>query len=266
MPTLQSLSLSREGADGNAVEEAPSSELPLMCQLANACRRHFIGGGNPSPGGVNAVADIMNRIRAQDLGLVSNGQKLRHIEFVDVLETPEFTVGIFLIPEGRFLPLHDHPGMTVLSKVVFGELLVTSFDKSDYTKPTSQRDFEEPFSAVVRSAGEVVGSEDACKVLHPTCDGNLHEFVARTDCGLLDILAPPYDFEGGRPCNYFQVVEGTPDAVAAGGRNGGQLAVGSVVKMIATEVPNDFYTLRRPYTGPELTERSNGSGGDETGG
>mmetsp|Transcript_2996 Transcript_2996/g.5570 ORF Transcript_2996/g.5570 Transcript_2996/m.5570 type:complete len:277 (+) Transcript_2996:320-1150(+) len=242
--------ITQENTSEYALSATPTA--PLMYRLTEACARHFLGTPNPAPEGIREVAHLMQQIRAPDVGLLEGGPRLRHIEFVDVLETPQFTLGIFLIPEGRFLPLHDHPGMTVLSKVIFGELLVTSYDKSDYSRPTTQQDFEVPFSAVVRSAGELVRKEDAPKILHPTCDGNLHEFVAHTDCGLLDILAPPYDFEGGRPCNYFQVVDG------ARGASDPQLTVGNVVKMVATEVPTDFFTLRRPYTGPALPGQLNG--------
>ena len=37
--------------------------------------------------------------------------------YYHIYECPDFTVGIFCIPEGRDIPTHDHPGMTVCSKV-----------------------------------------------------------------------------------------------------------------------------------------------------
>ena len=43
--------------------------------------------------------------------------------------------------------------------------------------------------------------------LYPTAGGNLHQLRAETDCGILDILAPPYNFDDGRPCNYFTKVQ-----------------------------------------------------------
>jgi hypothetical protein len=36
----------------------------------------------------------------------------------------DFTLGIFTIPAGRSIPLHDHPGMTVISRLLFGSLRV----------------------------------------------------------------------------------------------------------------------------------------------
>lgn len=37
-------------------------------------------------------------------------------------------MAIFFLPQGACIPLHDHPQMTVLSKILFGELRVTAYD------------------------------------------------------------------------------------------------------------------------------------------
>ena len=59
---------------------------------------------------------VLSRTHAADVGLAAN-TSLTEIEFVEIADWPEYTVGIFLVPKGRKLPLHNHPGMTVLSKV-----------------------------------------------------------------------------------------------------------------------------------------------------
>jgi len=95
----------------------------------------------------------MSRTRAVDIGLASD-TTVREIEFVEIADFPQYTVGVFLVPkvrmicpyfqnysfhradapllvsyashnvhvigfnfgptQGRKLPLHDHPGMTGL--------------------------------------------------------------------------------------------------------------------------------------------------------
>mmetsp|Transcript_45533 Transcript_45533/g.91161 ORF Transcript_45533/g.91161 Transcript_45533/m.91161 type:complete len:109 (-) Transcript_45533:91-417(-) len=60
-----------------------------------------------------------------------------------------------------------------------------------------------------RRQGEVWGPESGVQVTEPD-EGNIHQFTAVTPCCVLDVLAPPYDFGGGRPCTYYQV-DSRPD-------------------------------------------------------
>lgn len=73
---------------------------------------------------------------------------------------------------------------------------------------------------------------------------------------MIDILAPPYDFSGGRPCNYYRLL-GVDSAAAAseeGQADPPSLAAGDRAYLLARDVPESFFTWRRQYAGPPLND------------
>jgi quercetin dioxygenase-like cupin family protein len=62
--------------------------------------------------------DMNSASEVREVRVASNTQHARLVTDAD------FTLGIFTIPAGRSIPLHDHPGMTVISRLLFGTLRV----------------------------------------------------------------------------------------------------------------------------------------------
>ena len=137
------------------------------------------------------------------------------VKYYGLHDSGSVSIGVFLIPRGGSLPLHNHPTMTVLSRVLYGQLEVTSFDWAD---PPLARGRSRA-AARVRTA-ELVAGPAPPLVLFPGSGGNLHAFAARSGpCAVLDVIAPPYSDALGRGCTYYEEGGGV-DASEAGGREG----------------------------------------------
>ncbi|KAL6545474.1 hypothetical protein OROGR_009348 [Orobanche gracilis] len=127
------------------------------------------------------------------------------ITYVDLHEGENFTMCIFCLPTSSVIPLHDHPGMTVLSKVLFGSLHVKAYD---WVEPARVRKIKGMDTSEVRLAklavDKVLNAPCSTSVVYPRGGGNLHCFTAVTPCAVLDILAPPYNEYAGRRCSYYR--------------------------------------------------------------
>lgn len=94
------------------------------------------------------------------------------VRYLHVIEVPhKYSIGIFVFPPHSGIPLHDHPDMVVLSRILYGELNVQSYnvlpdkgsddDKSDSngTKPCSDETLAAspvtPSSALRRSLEKI---------------------------------------------------------------------------------------------------------------
>jgi len=66
----------------------------------------------------------MSEVSLEDVGLTpSDIERSKNALCFDIAKiSSRFHMAIFLIPAGGTLPIHDHPGMAVASKVLFGEL------------------------------------------------------------------------------------------------------------------------------------------------
>ncbi len=97
-------------------------------------------------------------------------------------------VGLFYLPRGHAIPLHDHPDIHVWMRVLVGRLQVTSYTwHAPPRARCSGRDLLDPSSPVWQ--------------VEPERD-NLHALLALDDVAFLDVLRPPYI--DGRVCTYYQ--------------------------------------------------------------
>ncbi|XP_030058981.1 2-aminoethanethiol dioxygenase [Microcaecilia unicolor] len=256
-------------------------------KIAQQARLTFRKNGSSSQAGssnnnktflenVNKLTTLLSEIRAEDLKITPRASgpfpapvSVPHnppVTYMHICETDAFSMGVFLLKSGACIPLHDHPGMNGMLKVLYGRVSISGFDKLDSggggTKkepaavmqqfnppPPYQKDALR--RALLRSVGEFNESSGPC-LLSPYRD-NLHQISAVDGpAAFLDILAPPYDPDDGRDCHYYKLMQ-----PAAGSElQGGQVEEGTVpreVWLLEIPQPADFWCGGEPYPGPRVS-------------
>jgi hypothetical protein len=180
-----------------------------------------LGRGIPlSQDAAESLHSLMRRIPISDLGFDASSvrdphqatirgfrlgeRKGQNLCYYDaVFEDSEVTIGIFCLPAHASLPIHDHPGMTVLSRLLFGTLKVKSYDllsnESSSGKVGDRIKVKKSVETTVQGS-----TSEASLSLFPTL-GNVHEFQAVSPCAILDILMPPYS-PPKYDCTYYREI------------------------------------------------------------
>eukprot|EP00163_Fabomonas_tropica_P007976 TRINITY_DN175_c0_g1_i2.p1 TRINITY_DN175_c0_g1~~TRINITY_DN175_c0_g1_i2.p1 ORF type:complete len:263 (+),score=27.96 TRINITY_DN175_c0_g1_i2:275-1063(+) len=126
------------------------------------------------------------------------------LEYLHVFHCSEFSVGIFFVPKGHEIPFHDHPSMTVASRLLYGTLHNLSLDWVEEPKTIYDDDGSSRASGYAKIVENCLAPEVSS--LEPE-HGNIHRLRALTSCAFLDILSPPYDARYNRECKYYKVVD-----------------------------------------------------------
>lgn len=208
------------------------------------------------------LQSLMTEIRAADLKIAprkvdSVSTPLPHnppVTYMHICETDEFSMGVFLLKSGASIPLHDHPGMYGMLKVLYGKVRITCFDRLDKsTSVASDTQFKPPLlpfqrgalRSILGSVGEFTEESGPC-ILTPDRN-NLHQIDAVDGpTAFLDILAPPYDPDDGRDCHYYKVLQSASDSEDK--KAEGQ----KEVWLMEVSQPSEFWCGGEPYPGPEV--------------
>ena len=201
----------------------PSSSLSRIARVKDLALRSFaasaVSGATLSEAAVAAAAvaatapppataasalfAALDEIQCEDVALdPSRSLSIRDIEYLHIYGDSALSIGIFVFPPSACIPLHDHPEMTVLSRVLYGGVHVRSFDWAGDVDEAHVRDPRDARPAVlVRDAWQ----RGPCTMALGPRDGNIHAFTAdpTRGCAILDVIAPPYSDRDGRSCHYF---------------------------------------------------------------
>ncbi|KAI3799151.1 hypothetical protein L1987_34441 [Smallanthus sonchifolius] len=198
-------------------------KITAVQKLYDACRDVFANCGPgvvPAAEGIERLKDILNGMTELDVGVRSNMPYFKvqetgefpKITYLHLSECEKFSIGIFLLPPAGVLPLHNHPQMTVFSKLLFGTMHIKAYDWVDdvasSSAPKADSSESEAGPVKVRLAKLKVNSDFTApcntSILYPTDGGNMHCFTAITSCAVLDVLGPPYCDPEGRHCQYYR--------------------------------------------------------------
>jgi hypothetical protein len=109
---------------------------------------------------------------------------------------PDWELVLFAMPKDAAIPLHDHPGMHVLTRVVQGALRAEIWDVPHPGRP----------ELATPAPDRTLTPEQPPHLTTPTA-ANVHGLTALEDTLFLDLFSPYYD-PPARACSYYRVVDG----------------------------------------------------------
>lgn len=173
---------------------------------------------------LNALIRRVSTVKAADLHFnpdklnIFNTENAKErfppVTTITIKETPSFSMEIFILQNGSRIPLHDHPDMYGILKVINGTVKHTSYSRMscigneteiphDVKNKVRSCQLNSLIPVELKMSANVTATDQPC-VLMPT-EGNYHEVCAVGGTAVIfDILSPPY---GERDCHFYNVLE-----------------------------------------------------------
>lgn len=201
------------------------------------------------------LRSLMSKLSANDVNLrsdmIQRGCRLNApVVHIHLHESHTHSIGIFAIREGKKIPLHNHPDMFGLVKVILGRVKVKS-----YTHLPADETYSVPQEVLSRISRKqipnlvptiadeehIVSCDDETTCLLTPDNNNIHEIASVDDLSaFLDVLAPPYG--GDRKCHYYSVLDTRFDP---------QHKL-NITWLIKIDPPESYWCESLPYTGPKI--------------
>ncbi|XP_051131757.1 plant cysteine oxidase 2-like [Andrographis paniculata] len=196
---------------GIQLQRPPAPLVSTTLQnLFDSCRQVFRGAGTvPSAADVQSLCQILDTMKPEDVGLSRDLQFFKHNSEIEgtprvtsatIYKCENFELCIFFLPATGVIPLHNHPEMTVFSKLLLGSMHIKAYDWA--APPVTESSSKLRLAKM--KANRIFTAPCNTSVLYPTSGGNIHEFRAITPCAVLDVIGPPYSKDDGRDCSYYR--------------------------------------------------------------
>ncbi|KAL8483828.1 hypothetical protein ACS0TY_026497 [Phlomoides rotata] len=189
----------------------PLETSTTLQQLFDSCKYAFNAPQTlPSPAHIQNLCYILDGMKAEDVGLSRDLQFFKpdseiegppRVTSATIYKCPNFELCIFFLPATAVIPLHNHPEMTVFSKLLLGTMHIKAYDWVEDSSTNSK-----PGRKAKLKANTTFTAPCDTRVLYPTSGGNIHEFRAITPCAVLDVIGPPYSKDDGRECSYYNEI------------------------------------------------------------
>ena len=208
---------------------------------------------------VSSLKELVKNLKCEDVAfdkrILQDNTKFTYsprshdapVTYVHVCENEAFSAGVFIVRNGARLPLHDHPNMSGLLKMIHGQAAVQCYTETneevpDFVKQEVPVWKQENIKRVVASPEHVIDTNSEPCVLTPS-DSNIHEIRATGGvAAFFDILFPPYDqISGSRLCRYYKLV--WPSTVQERSKNLEEQY------LIEIPQPRDFWCNSLPFEG-----------------
>ncbi|CAH1406466.1 unnamed protein product [Nezara viridula] len=224
----------------NTSMRASSQIIPRIELIRERVFQTFSNGPNKGENfekNLKNLLSVMDKLTAEDVKLdksLLKAHRLAPVTYIEILKTTKYVINMFVLRPESKLPLHDHPAMHGICKVVSGKVNIKNF--SLIAEGFSTLGMERLLT--VKEPERTLTEKDPAVLLTPS-KGNIHELQAKEDgAAFVDVLAPPYSSSiegvGPRTCNYFEEV----------GENLGY------TELVKIENAPDFWTDVSPYLGP----------------
>ncbi|CAN8233120.1 unnamed protein product [Cochlearia groenlandica] len=228
-------------------------------KLFDTCKKVFSNvksGSIPSLDNIKMLLNVMDEIKPEDVDVSPKMSCFRSkvmgksplVTYLHIYKCNIFSIGIFCLPPNGVIPLHNHPEMTVFSKLLFGTMHIKSYD---WVANSPQQSLDTRL-AKVKVNSEFTAPCDT-SILYPNDGGNMHCFTAITACAVLDVIGPPYSDPAGRHCTYYfdyPFSRFSVDGVAISEEE--KEGYGWLKKR--EEEPEDLEVMAMMYSGPTIKE------------
>jgi cysteamine dioxygenase len=200
---------------------------------------------------------MADQLSAADVRLnIDNLQSARPVRggspvtYISIYEDTFVTISIFVVKPGEKLPLHDHPHMYGILKVIAGTIKIQSYtaipNYAGAGSPSSRGRLVGEMSnnriqRAIKMPELIVSENDGACFLTPT-ERNLHEIQSVDGpAAFLDILSPPYDENEERSCHYFKEE-----------KDGAPRHSSNETRLVCIPIPPEYWNDVAIYEGPTI--------------